>query len=164
MVPEQEEAVGRWQSPSIWRWPKFRFGDCDVVIEPDRSLWRTPTPSVYLCRPSLVEPLLLFICATGLMGKCFQRLISRAAVIGNDVYSPVLQLLVMPYYPSVYLCRPSLVEPLLLFICATGLMGKCFQRLFSRSAVIGNDVYSPVLQLLVMPLLSVCVLVSTVLG
>ena len=89
-------STGRWQSPSIWRWPKFRFGDCDVVIEPDRSLWRTPTPSVYLCRPSLVEPLLLFICATGLMGKCSQRLFSRFAVIGNDVYSPVLQLLVMP--------------------------------------------------------------------
>ncbi len=39
-------STGRWQSLSVWRWPKFRFGDCDVVIEPDRSLWRTPTPSV----------------------------------------------------------------------------------------------------------------------
>ena len=63
VVPEQEEAVPEQEeaeiTTSIGRWPKFRFGDCDVVIEPDRSLWRTPTPSMYLCRPSLVEPLLL---------------------------------------------------------------------------------------------------------
>ena len=87
VVPEQEEPVAQVDGKAqvFGGGPNSASAMFSVVIEPDRSLWRTPTPSVYLCRPSLVEPLLLCICATGLLGKCFQRLFSRSAVIGNAV-------------------------------------------------------------------------------
>jgi hypothetical protein len=89
VVPEQEEAVaqvdGKAQVFGGGQNSASAIAMFSVVIEPDCSLWRTPTPSLYLCQPSLVEPLLVFICATGLMGKCFQRLFFRSAVIGYAV-------------------------------------------------------------------------------
>jgi hypothetical protein len=59
VVPEQEEAVaqvdGKAQVFGGGQNSASAIAMFSVVIEPDCSLWRTPTPSLYLCRPSVIS-------------------------------------------------------------------------------------------------------------
>ncbi len=56
VAPEQEEAVaqvdGKNQAFGGGQNSASAIAMFSVVIEPDRSLWRTPTPSVYLNGPA----------------------------------------------------------------------------------------------------------------